>query len=306
MEIESRQIRYLAAVGEHGTFINAAKALRISQPALSLSIQRLEDIVKTPLVERGRNGAKLTEAGRLLARRSQEVDNTMQAAIAEIELLSHGISGKLRVGGTPLSTSSIIPAVISKILNHSQDVAIDIAEAVDEDLLDQLETGQLDIVISALAPPNSCPGLDFVPLFEAKTVLAMRKGHPLSRHESLSLASLENALWAMPSAGGTFRNQIEALFTTSGLSFPEKTIQTASIATLLRAVRMSDAISLVSEQLILDDLAQGTLSCVQISHSLAPRIIGLYTHNDRIISNLGRLFQQISIDIAPQFETENR
>ena len=132
MNIESRQLRHLAAIGRNGTFVSAAKALGMSQPALSLSIQRLEDILKVSLVERGRNGATLTEAGRLLACRSEEMDETIAAVVREIELTSQGIKGKLRIGGTPLATHNIIPATISVILEQTKDVAFEIVEATDE------------------------------------------------------------------------------------------------------------------------------------------------------------------------------
>lgn len=301
MDVESRQMRYLAAIGRHGTFVSAAKALRISQPALSLSIQRLEDITKTPLVTRGRKGADLTEAGQLLARRSEEVDVTIASVLTEIALLTRGISGRLRVGGTPLSTSSIIPAATARVLEQSQDVAIEIVEAVDEDLLEHLEMGRLDLVICASVPTASDRVFDFTPLFEAKTVLAMRKGHALADRDSVSLDLLADALWAMPPAGGTFRRQIEALFTTAGQRFPERTVQAASVATLIRIVRMSDAISLLSAQLIADELRQGSLRFVEISHSLAPRVFGLYRCKGRRLSKLGTHFEALVTDIAPDF-----
>lgn len=301
MEIESRQIRYLAAIGHHGTFISAAKALGISQPTLSVSIQRLEDILKTTLVERGRNGATLTEAGRILARRSEEVDMTIAAVVNEIELLSQGIKGTLRIGGTPLSTNSIIPSVVSHILGQTKDVTIEIVETVDEELLDLLASGQLDVVLSAAALSSPVDAFDFSPLFKAKTVLAMRKGNPLANHQSLSLSTLQDEMWALPPAGGTFRKQIEALYTTNGLEFPKRIIQSASIVALLRIVRMSDAISLLSEQLIQDELKYGTLECVEISHSLTPRVFGLLTRPDRELSNLAKLFCKVANEQAGSF-----
>ncbi|OSP54884.1 LysR family transcriptional regulator [Pseudoruegeria sp. SK021] len=298
MEVEPRHIRHLAAIGAHGTFVSAAKALGISQPTLSLSIQRLEDILKTTLVDRGRNGAVLTEPGRILAQRSDEVDKTIAAVLNEIELLSQGIKGTLRVGGTPLSTHGIIPATVAHILGQTKDVTIEIVEAIDEDLLDLLAGGQLDIVISAAALAAPSDAFDFTPLFEAKTVLAMRKGNPLANHSSLSLARLQDEMWAMPPAGGTFRKQVEALYTTNGLEFPKRIIQTASIASLLRIVRMSDAISVLSKQLIQDELHYGTLECVEISHALAPRVFGILTRQDRVQSNLAKLFCEVAIQQA--------
>lgn len=296
MNLESRQLRHLAAIGRHGTFVSAAKALGMSQPALSLSIQRLEDILTVPLVVRGRSGATLTDAGRLLAGRSEEMDETISAVVREIELASLGIKGTLRIGGTPLATHNIIPATISLILDQTKDVAFEIVEATDEELLDLLDRGLLDLVICADAQIANAGTHSFIPLFEAKTVVAMRSDNPLAKQSSLSLDALQNEIWALPPTGGTFRKQIEALYVTNGWAFPKRVIQTASIATLLKIVKLTDAVSLLSEQLILDELELGLMKCIEINHPLAPRVFGILRRNDRMPNNLANLFCRTVID----------
>lgn len=298
MQLESRHIRHLAAIGQYGTFVSAAKALGLSQPALSLSIQRLEDILKVPLVERGRNGATLTEPGRILAQRSEEVDALIAAVVHDIELASQGIKGKLRIGGTPLATSNIIPDTISRILAQTRDVEFEIVEATDETLIDLLDRGALDICVCASGQIAEGGAYAFTPLFEAKTVLAMRPDNPLAAHASLSLDTLQDEVWALPPSGGTFRKQIEALYVTSGWPMPKRLIETSTIATLLKIVRMTDAISLLSRQLIRDELALGMLKCVEITHPLAPRVFGILTRNDRAPSTLARLFHQVAVDLT--------
>ncbi len=268
----------------------------MSQPALSLSIQRLEDILKVTLVERSRKGATLTEPARILAQRSEEIDATISAVVREIELSSQGIKGCLRIGGTPLATFNIIPATISAILSRTKDVAFEIVESVDEQLLDLLDGGLLDIIICADAQFATRERYDFTPLFEAKTVLAMRPDNPLAQYGRLSLDKLQDEIWAFPQKGGTFRKQIEALYVTNGWAFPERVIQTASIASLLKTVRMTDAISLLSEQLIVDELQLGLLKCVEIDQPLAPRVFGILTRSDRGLNNLAKLFCQIAIE----------
>jgi DNA-binding transcriptional LysR family regulator len=73
-------------------------------------------------------------------------------------------------------------------------------------------------------------------------------------------------------------------------------IQTASIATLLKIVRLTDAVSLLSEQLILDELELGLMKCIKINHPLAPRVFGVLMRNDRMPSNLANLFCKTVID----------
>jgi len=303
MDIESRQIRHLVAIEQHGTITGAAKALEISQPSLTLSINRMEDVLKTILVQRGRNGAELTKAGRLLARRSIEIDSAMSSVLRDIELLSQGIHEKVRIGGTPLATQSIIPAVIARILAGNKNVNFEIFEGVNDELYELLDAGQIDVAISAGREIALNDAFAFTPLFEAKTVLAMRFDHPLAAHSSLSIDTLQDEVWALPPHGGAFQDQIDALFTINGWVFPKRIIRSASIGTLLRIVRQSDAITALCERFIPDELAARYLTCVEVDHLLAPRVFGILTKRNRRLSDLANIFCDETLDYVKQSST---
>ncbi|MEP1206099.1 MAG: LysR family transcriptional regulator [Rhizobiaceae bacterium] len=301
MEIKPRYLRYLAAIGARGSFVKAADLLNISQPALSLSIQRIEDITKTRLVDRGRHGAVLTAAGEALARHGSQIDGVLLSAAEEIGLLSSGISGHLRVGGTPLSTDKFIPTVISRILNLTNDVAISVVEGVEENLLDMVSKNELDLMIGAPGGVTNRPEFSTQPLFFAKTVLVVRPGHPLLQEPVVSLENLENAVWAIPPHGGSFRSQIEALFTVNGIPFPRRTVQASSIHVLKRIVRLSNAVTLAAEQIVSEEVEQGQLNCIEVTEPVAVRAFGLHTKADRNLGDLGKLFCDLAVEIAPQF-----
>src|ERR1700757_2484335 len=80
--VELRHLRYLVAVADAGTFTHAAQRIFIAQPTLSQQIRRLEEMVGTPLLQRRREGVRLTPAGRVLLEESR-------AVLAQLE---HGIS----------------------------------------------------------------------------------------------------------------------------------------------------------------------------------------------------------------------
>jgi LysR family pca operon transcriptional activator len=304
MDIKPRYLLHLAAIGEHGSFVRAARHLRISQPALSLSVQRIEDITRVKLVDRGRYGARLTPAGKQLARRGAEVGVSVSSAAVDVELLSRGISGILRIGGTPLSTNSIIPQVISRILSVTNDVSINVIEGLDEDLLELLNRNELDIVIGAPGTLASRPAFDTSPLFSANTVLVVRPGHPLLDQTAVSLADLENVLWAIPPKGGAFRNQIEALFTVNGITFPQRTVQASSIHVLKRIVRLSDAVTLAAKQIVLEELELGQLSYLNVSEPIAVRVFGLHTRRNRELGDLGKRFCELAVELSANYDMQ--
>lgn len=304
MELKPRYLLHLAAIGRFGSYVAASEALGISQPALSLSVKRIEDITKAKLVERGRNGAQLTPAGILLARRGREIDMAVASAREELDLIARGISGRLRIGGTPLSTTGIIPEIISKILDRTDSVSISVTEGVDEDLLNLLATNEVDVVISAPGSAVNRPPFKTTPLFSAHTVAVVRPGHPLANKKIVSLSELEHSVWAMPPKGGAFRTQIEALFVANGIPFPQKIVEAASIHTLARVVRNSDAVTVASEQIVWDAVEFGTVRSIRLKDPVAVRVFGLHTHKDRELGNLGMLFRELAQQIAPKFETK--
>lgn len=301
MDIKPGHLIYLAAIGEYGSIVRAAEHLRISQPALSLGVQRVEHLTGTKLVERGRNGARLTVAGLMLARRGNEVRGAIEAAVKEVDLLAHGISGQLRIGGTPLSANSIIPEVIGQILQRTQDVSICVVEGIDEELLEMLRKNELDIVIGAPGPVAERRAFDTTPLFSAKTLLVVRTDHPLLSQKIVSLADLESALWAIPPEGGAFRNQIEALFMANGIAFPDRTIQASSIHVITRIIRLSDAVTLAAEHIVRDEVELGRLKCIDILETSALRVFSIHTRADSELGNLGKMFCQFAEQLAPAY-----
>jgi LysR family pca operon transcriptional activator len=293
---------YLAAIGEHGSFVRAAEALHISQPALSLSVQRIEELAGTNLVDRGRKGARLTPAGEMLARRGLEIQGALTSAAEEIDLFKQGISGKLRVGGATLSTNIMIPEIIKQILAENSDVVINIIDGVDEELLDMLSRNELDVVLSAPGQKANLTSIQSQPLFRAKTVLVVRNDHPLQSRTEVSLAELNNELWAIPPEGGAFRKQLEALFTTNEIPFPNRIIEAASLPILTRIIRTSNAITLAAAQVIHDEMSFGQLSYLNVKEVVALRAFSIHTRAEGRLSSLCERFCTIASELAPAFD----
>jgi DNA-binding transcriptional LysR family regulator len=87
--VELRHLRYFVAVADAGTFTHAAERMFIAQPTLSQQIRRLEEMVGTPLLQRGREGVRLTEAGSVLLEESRAV----------LSLIDHGMNRTRQAAG---------------------------------------------------------------------------------------------------------------------------------------------------------------------------------------------------------------
>ncbi len=301
MEIDPRQLRHLLAISRAGSFVKAAETLHISQPALSSSIARLEDVLGVRLVERGRHGARLNPAGEILTRHAQSVETVLESARREVALFDRGISGPLAIGGTPLATSSIIPKAVAALTREAEG-SIEIVEGVDEELIARLLRHELDVVIRNIGLTSSRPEVTEVPLFHARAVVVVRPGHPLAATRQLSLGDLTGALWVLPPQGGAFRMQIEALFTTNGRPFPANLVQAAPFGVLKEIVRQSDGVTVLSDQIVSSELAEGSLVAIPLKEKIAVRLFGIHTVKGRRLSPLAARFIEITTSLAPSYE----
>src|SRR5580693_6127834 len=87
--VELRHLRYLVAIADAGTFTQAAERLFVTQPTLSQQIRRLEEMVGTPLLDRRRDGLRLTDAGAILLEESRTV----------LSLIGHGVRRSRQAAG---------------------------------------------------------------------------------------------------------------------------------------------------------------------------------------------------------------
>src|SRR6266550_1166664 len=113
--LDVTRLRVLAAVARHGSVTAAAKALNYAQPSVSHHLARLEAETGTRLVERSGRGVRLTDAGRLLAGRAEEILGRLDAA--EHELAAHvgQREERIRVAGFPSALATVVPAAAARL-----------------------------------------------------------------------------------------------------------------------------------------------------------------------------------------------
>jgi LysR family pca operon transcriptional activator len=301
MDLNPQQLRYLLAISRAGSFVKAAEALNVSQPALSIAISRLEDVVNAKLLERGRHGAQLTSAGRHLIRHAESVEMVMASARTEMQLFDQGVAGPFTVGGTPLGTASIIPDAIAQLCQEFPQVNVRVVEDVDEALIDRLLRHELDLVISNLGLTNKPSEIEAIPLFTARAVAVVRPGHEYCERELLTLQDLSSQTCVLPPEGGALRKQIEALFTINSMPFPTNVIEAAPFGVLKEIVRRSDGVTILSDQIVRSELLNGALIAIPLQEQIAVRTFGLQMLKGRKLGNLARRFAEIATRLAPDY-----
>lgn len=143
--MEFRQLKYFLTVAETGQITRAAERLNITQPPLSQQIILLEEELGVQLLERSKKQIRLTEAGKILRNRAEQVAELMQVAVDEVQEAAAGIRGKLMIGTITSSGRSLIPGYIQKYHKLYPFVTFDLRQGDSRRVLELLDAGLIEI-----------------------------------------------------------------------------------------------------------------------------------------------------------------
>lgn len=204
-----QQLQLFNSVIKYGSIRAAAKALNLSQPGITRSLQELELILGTPLVIRGVGGIIPTQAGVMFNARIELVLNELSRAMDEIECLNNSIPSAISIGMSSLPILTIFPRALIKFREGNESSNIFNMEGQASVLLPSLKSGKLDFIICPSIPSEYLNGLVQEHLFKAPCKIYARKGHRLAHCTSLS--QLQDADWYLPVTAMGQYNQLELL-----------------------------------------------------------------------------------------------
>ncbi|KQT85599.1 pca operon transcription factor PcaQ [Aurantimonas sp. Leaf443] len=269
--IRLRHLRTFVAVAREGSVVRAADALSVTQPAVSKSIRELELILGLDLLDRSRRGGFLTAAGEMFLRHAEASLAALRRGVEEVEGAAAADAQPVRVGALPTVSARLLPLAIRRYRTHVPDATPRIVTGPTGYLMAQLRQGDLDIVIGRMGEPEEMTGLLFEHLYSEPIVFAVRAGHPLA---GLSAPERELGRFEclMPPPGSVIRPTVDRLFMAANLPRPAATVETVSLAFGRAYVRATDAVWIISEGVVLEDLRAGQLTrlAVETRDTLGP------------------------------------
>jgi DNA-binding transcriptional LysR family regulator len=155
--LDLRHLTALRAIADEGSFKGAARLLGYTPSAISQQIAALERVVGVRVIarEHGRQAVGLTEAGRILLGHLSAIEARLNAAKSEIEGVTLGTVGPLRVGAFESVGTRLLPEIITRFRNPFPRVRVEVDEALaDPDLLRLVERGMLDLAFTLIPLPQ--------------------------------------------------------------------------------------------------------------------------------------------------------
>ena len=268
--ISIRHLRYFSALAQHRHFGRAADACAISQPALSLQIKDLEDLLGAQLVERDRRQIRLTSLGETLAGRARQILRSVDELADLARASNPSLGGRLRLGMIPTVAPYLLPAVIRRLTERFPAVDLRPREAVTGKLTEDLISGGLDVAVMAL--PASEPSLQHHPLFDEEFVLV----RPLAdqNRPAPGIESLRAMRLLLLEEGHCFRDQALA-FCNIAPGLAQDPMEGSSLATLVRMVGAGMGVTLIPEMAIAAETSAVEVSIARLAEPRPARSIGL-------------------------------
>lgn len=258
-----KHLRYFDALAQHGHFGRAAVACAISQPALSLQMKELEQLIGAPLIERGARQIRLTGLGETFAERARAI----LRAVDELDDLARAsaapLTGPLRIGVIPTVAPYLLPRILQSLSERFPGLDLRPREAVTQKLIEDLGEGRLDTAIVAL--PASVASLQERKLFDEEFVLVRPRADadkPVPNPEMLREMRL-----LLLEEGHCFRDQALS-FCRVGTSMPRDIMEGSSLTTLVQMVGAGIGVTLLPEMAI---AVETQLAAVTISRLGKPR-----------------------------------
>jgi len=287
--MDLRDIDYFAVVAEHGHVGRAAEALGLSQPAVSMSLRRLEKALEVKLVRKTAKGVELTAGGATLLARVLRLRLAREDVTREIRDLHQGCAGHLRVGASSGTCEEIVAAACSTVLKEAPAITILVSIVTGEAVLASIRNGELDMVVSS--PPPLFDDLVQEGLYEDHYTVCASVDHRLARRKRIEPRDLAQESWAAASNPNDYqRRALQEAFERNALPPPRIAVASSSATVRWRAVSAGSLLDYTTMRNVQQNRSRYRVVPLQVSDMSLPRRVAITYRKDAYLAPVARRF----------------
>ena len=248
-----QQLLIFSKVVEATSVLAAARELAMTQPAVTKSIQDLENQLGAKLFLRGKNGMRLTEFGRIFEDHAKIMLSQLRYLAEDLNAWKSGTAGHVIVGTLIAASATLLPRAIRQLRLLAPHVVVTVRVGSNSTLYPMLSRGDIDIVLGILPKDASVflrekqerSQLKHVTLYEEGLHVVVGSHHPLAHQEHLTLSELQAMDWIIPTKESANYSVVQKFFWEEGLSMPDRVVETVSILTNLELLAQSDMLAIM-------------------------------------------------------------
>lgn len=304
--MDHRQLRAFLQIVELGSVGRAAKALHLTQPALSRTIRELERGCGLTLFERHPLGMTLTEAGEALVPFARSILHDFARAEETVAELRGAGRGVVRVGAIAGVARQFLPKAISSILDQGAEFKLYVLEGSGGELAAALASGSIDIAIAhdnladdEVAQVRKAGYSEFCSV-------VCSTSHPLATSRDYRLDDVLNGDWVLPGPGTTPRKLVEEVVRSSGLRMPRAVVETGSPSAVAAFVKRTHLFGWLPESLYADELEAGQICALHVPELELHRHYFIYKRRRGVLTPSASLFLRSLKMNDPEGEPKSR
>lgn len=204
--MEFHQLRYFVAVARFGSFVRASEEEGVAQPSLSQQIRKLEGDLGVALFDRLGRTVRLTQYGRELLPRAEEILRGVTEARHRVEGLNCETRGRLVVGSIPTILPYWLAPRAAQFQKLAPEAQIEFREDQTQRLVKGLQAGEIDVAVLALPVAN--PDIVCCELFREPLLAAVPRGHPLAGAAEVELSRMKQERMLLLREGHCLRDEV--------------------------------------------------------------------------------------------------
>jgi DNA-binding transcriptional LysR family regulator len=300
MKIDPRHLEILAAIVDAGGLTEGSERVGKSQPSVSRSMALLEERVGQPLFIKGRRPLKPTELGTALAREGLRILEIGHKADLLIEDFKKGVSGAIKIGGTPVFMDGVVSTMIADFQNTYPDIRIDQINGYPSELTQMVSNASIDAAILPIRPLDVAKDLEFRQVLTARNVIACRIGHPVLRTPNILLEDIAKFSWVGPPKDSPLFRDLQNTLESIGIQDLNIKFSGGSLNAITNVLRGSDALAILPYSVVQALKDQHQLDSLSLRIGDPDRHLGILVRRSKDTSSATLRFLEY---IEAAFET---
>ena len=292
------QLEYIVALDTHRHFVAASDKCFVTQPTLSMQIQKLEDELGVKIFDRTKQPVIPTEIGEVIIAQARATLREAQKIRQVISDQKDALAGELRIGIIPTLAPYLLPPLYQYMRQKYPQLNLVIKETITEEVVHELKSNRLDCGI-IVTPLKDSAIKEEVLFYEELFVYVSKKNSLVDKKYVLANEIDPHRLWLLEE-GHCFRSQILNLCELRKSSDFHFQYETGSIETLKRMVEKSDGITILPELAIMEFTAAQRRLVKKLKEPNPAREVSLVTHRDHIKTKLIKTLREEVLAIVPK------
>jgi LysR family transcriptional regulator, hydrogen peroxide-inducible genes activator len=297
-----QQLEYIVALDTYRHFVTAAENCFVTQPTITIQVQKLEDELGIVIFNRNKTPLQPTELGEIFIAKSRTILMEVKQLKEMVSDERENIKGKFRVGIIPTVSPYIVPKFIGSFMEKHPESILDIDEMQSDAIIEGLKNGKIDLGI--LVTPTEENSLREIPLYKEPFVYYGNDIGSTKIKKSISYKDIESlhGLWLLNS-GHCFRNQVLNICK-EPKNLQNITFKSGSIETLMKMVNNYGGFTLIPEMAI-SDAHQATI--IHFDDPKPIREVSIVVHKSFVKESLIEALRFQILNIVPKnFEKNKR